>query len=121
MAKKINKEMVIEGLKYLAENQDASREEINSGLKDRGWDIPWEDFYRQFPLVKLLKLKFFKEFKKGRTWAGANILINLATDDSGFAWGYIYDQFLSVDDEMSVYQFIRMTGDRYYTKASLSI
>ena len=118
-------EMVILGLKYVAENQQASNQEISSKLKEMGWNYTWEDFYFQFPLLKLrpLKYRFFKGVRRGRIWAGANILINLSNadpNDSLHPRDYYTDWFLREDNNMSIYHFIRKaTKDRSYKMSTI--
>ncbi|MBR3157228.1 hypothetical protein IKF20_02250 [Candidatus Saccharibacteria bacterium] len=122
--KKIDKEMVVLGLKYLAENQGASNREIYAHLKEMGWNYSWDDFYNQFPLTKIFNLKLFNGMKRGSIWAGADLLINLSTgdpDDPWFAREYVFDRFLSVDDEFSIYHFIRkVTNNNSYTMANIT-
>ena len=57
-------------------------------------------------------------------WAGADLLINLSTEDPDDPWyarEYVFDRFLSVDDEFSIYHFIRkVTNNNSYTMANIA-
>lgn len=123
--KKIDKQMVVAGLKYLTENQEVSNQELYDHLKEMGWNFSWEDFDFQFPCVKIFRLGLFDGIKKGSLWAGAELLVNLSAGNPitfCFRRDYISEQFLTKDGDVSVYHLIRkLTGDETYTKASLGL
>lgn len=118
---RISKELVIQGLKHIAENREASSQEIRSSLVKMGWNFSWRDFYRQFPFLKVFKMRLFNGIRKGRLWAGANILINLSTKESDDPWCYVLERFLDVDDDYSIYHYVRLvTGDNTYTREKVN-
>ena len=107
---------VIEGLKFIAENQTLSQEELIKGLLNLGCNFTLEDIKKQFPGSGLL----FEGMKKGEIACGASVIANVRDTEYGRA--YCDDRFLSVDDETSIYHFIRIvTGDPNYTKDNLDI
>ena len=107
---------VIEGLKFIAENQTLSQEELIKGLLDLGCNFTLEDIKKQFPGSGLL----FEGMKKGEVACGASVIANARDSESGRA--YCDDRFLSLDDETSIYHFVRIvTGDPNYTKDNLDI
>ena len=56
--------------------------------------------------------------KKGEVAFGASVIANVRDTEYGRA--YCDDRFLSLDDETSIYHFIRIvTGDENYTKENL--
>jgi hypothetical protein len=107
---------VIEGLKFIAENQTLSQEELIKGLLDLGCNFTLEDIKKQFPDSGLL----FEGMKKGEVACGASVIANVRDTEYGRA--YCNDRFLSLDDETSIYHFVRIvTGDPNYTKDNLDI
>ena len=58
--------------------------------------------------------------KKGEITCGASVITNAR--DSEYGRAYCDDRFLSLDDETSIYHFVRIvTGDPNYTKDNLDI
>lgn len=107
---------VIEGLKFIAENQTLSQEELIKGLLDLGCNFTLEDIKKQFPNSGLL----LEGMKKGEVACGASVIANVRDTEYGRA--YCDDRFLSLDDEASIYHFVRIvTGDPNYTKDNLDI
>ena len=107
---------VIEGLKFIAENQTLSQEELIKGLLDLGCHFTLEDIKKQFPGSGLL----FEGMKKGEVACGASVIANAR--DSEYGRAFCDDRFLSLDDETSIYHFVRIvTGDPSYTKDNLDI
>ena len=107
---------VIEGLKFIAENQTLSQEELIKGLLDLGCNFTLEDIKKQFPGSGLL----FEGMKKGEVACGASVIANAR--DSEYGRAFCDDRFLSLDDETSIYHFVRIvTGDPSYTKDNLDI
>ena len=71
---------------------------------------------KQFPKP----VPLFKGMKKGEISCGASVIVNVRDSESGRA--YCSDKFLSLDDDTSVYHYIRkVTHDKSYTKANLDI
>lgn len=105
---------VIEGLKFIAENQTLSQEELVKGLLDLGCNFTLEDIKKQFPAPSRL----FEGMRKCDLASGASVIANVRDTEYGRA--YCDDRFLSLDDETSIYHFIRIvTGDENYTKENL--
>jgi hypothetical protein len=119
--REITMEQVIKGLKYLAEHQTAECHEIAKGLHELGCDYTFEDYEAQFSKEKEEKL--FEGIRNGKLAAGASIIANVQDSvDMDFAWRYCKEKMLSVDDDHSIYSFIRLaTGDESYTKKSLEV
>ncbi len=110
----ITLEKVIEGLKFIAENQSISHNELVAGLLKLGCNFTLEDIKQQFPSNIML----FAGMEKGDVGCGASVIVN--TRDSEFGRAFCHDRFLSVDDSSSIYHFIRITtGDESYTKAKV--
>lgn len=102
---------VIEGLRFIAENQDLDQEALFEGLIAMGCDFSLEDIKKQYPNTANL----YEGMKKGLVAAGATVIVN--SRDSEFGREYNSDWFLSSDNESSIYNYIRITtGDSNYTK-----
>ena len=115
---KINKSSVINGLKFVAENQHLSNKELRDGLARIGCDFTLEEWERRFPLARYSKL--FNGMRRARLSCGACIIANLY-DDAPNIRGYINDRFLSVDDKWSIYHYVRRaTHDKNYKKANIN-
>ena len=113
--KLITMEMVIKGLKFIAENQSLTREELKFGLLELGCDFTHEDIKEQFPQ----NIGLFEGMAQGNISCGANVIVNMRESDYGKSYGQ--NRFLSIDDGTSVYHFIRVvTGDNSYTKENIS-
>ncbi len=109
--KAITLEEVVSGLKFIAEHQSMSQEELIEGLLELGCDFSLKDIKQQFPT----EIALLEGMKKGDVACGASIIVNVR--DNEFGRAYCDDRFLSVDDEDSLYNFIRVaTGDETYTK-----
>ncbi len=110
----ITMDKVIAGLKFIAENQEISQEEMIQGLLDLGCDFSFDDIKRQFPDQGLL----FDSMRKCYASGGASLIVNARDSEGGRA--YVEDRFLSLDDYTSIYHFIRVvTGDESYTKENI--
>lgn len=111
--------VVIEGLKFIAENRDLNQEDLINGLLDLGCNFTFEDMEKTFSKKVLLT----SGMRDGDLSCGASIILN-ARDDS-FGRSYVNEQFLDVDfhDDVyddSVYHFIRLvTGNKDYTKENI--
>lgn len=108
--------VVIEGLKFIAENQTLSQEELLQGLLDLGCNFTFEDFNKQFSN----NINLYDGMKKGAISSGASVIINMRDSEQGRS--YFNEEFLNLDNESSVYHFIRVaTGDQTYTKDNLDL
>ncbi len=108
----ISLETVIKGLKFVAENQDLEYKEYITKLRSIIGDYNLEDFSKQFPGLENEFL--FYGLASGSLGAGASILINILY--SSDLREYVNEKFLSVDDEYSIYNYIRLTTKENYTK-----
>lgn len=116
----ITQELVIAGLKFIAENQTISQEELTAGLLELGCNFTLEDIKNQ---VTTPEINLFDGMSQGDLICGAIVIANARKDFLSRA--YVSDRFLSVDDNTSIYNYIRIvTGDKTYTKdkvASMNI
>ena len=109
--KPITMEVVIAGLKFIAENQSISQDELFDGLMKLGCTFTLEDIKEQFPEAYYLR----DGIKNGEIAAGAGIIANMRKDEEYREMGT--DKFLRYDDDESIYHFIRVaTNDPSYTK-----
>ena len=107
---------VLYGLKFIAENQALSDEEIKNGLLDLGCDFTFEDinnvFQHEFALVPGMN--------HGNLASGASVIANVK--EGGVSRTFINEVFLSTDNNTSIYHFIRLvTGDNSYTKENIDV
>lgn len=108
----ITQELVIAGLKFIAENQTISQEELTAGLLELGCNFTLEDIKNQ---VTTPEINLFDGMSQGDLICGAIVIANARKDFLSRA--YVSDRFLSVDDNASIYNYIRIvTGDKTYTK-----
>lgn len=108
----ITQELVIAGLKFIAENQTISQEELTAGLLELGCNFTLEDIKNQ---VTTPEINLFDGMSQGDLICGAIVIANARKDFLSRA--YVSDRFLSVDDNTSIYNYIRIvTGDKTYTK-----
>lgn len=108
----ITQELVIAGLKFIAENQTISQEELTAGLLELGCNFTLEDIKNQ---VTTSEINLFDGMSQGDLICGAIVIANARKDFLSRA--YVSDRFLSVDDNTSIYNYIRIvTGDKTYTK-----
>ena len=109
--KPITFEEVISGLKFIAENQSMSQDELIDGLLELGCNFSLEDINQQFPK----EIGLFEGIKQGDLSCGASVIANVR--DSEYGRSFCHDRLLSLDDDTSIYHFIRITtGDESYTK-----
>jgi len=105
---------VVDGLKFIAENQGIDQTSLVQGLIDLGCNFTLDEVKEQFPNSGLL----FDGMKKGELSSGATVIANVR--DSEFGRSYSEDRFLSVDDDTSIYHFVRIvTEDPSYTKENI--
>jgi hypothetical protein len=108
--------LVIEGLKFIAENQTLSQEELVKGLLDLGCNFTVEDIRKQFPD----RVSLFEGMKKCDICCGASVIVNMRDSERSRLRGN--EWFLASDNETSIYNFIRIvTDDPNYTKDNLDI
>ena len=107
----ITYDVVIKGLKFIAEHQSMTHDELVDGLLELGCN---------FSLKEIAELegsneRVFDGLRRGSLFAGASVIVN--TRDSEFSRDLCDDKFLSVDNDTSIYHYIRInTGDDSYTK-----
>lgn len=108
----ITQELVIAGFKFIAENQTISQEELTAGLLELGCNFTLEDIKNQDTAPEI---NLFDGMSQGDLICGAIVIANARKDFLSRA--YVSDRFLSVDDNTSIYNYIRIvTGDKTYTK-----
>lgn len=101
---------VINGLKFIAENQQLTQDELIDGLLDMGCNFTLDDINKQFRSTTLL----FDGMVNGDISCGATVIANMR--DSEYGRDFAIDRFLSVDRDESIYHYIRVTtGDQSYT------
>ena len=108
----ITQELVIAGLKFIAENQTISQEELRAGLLELGCNFTLEDIENQ---ITTSETNLFTGMSRGDLAYGASVIANARKDFLSRA--YVSEKFLSVDNNTSIYNYIRIvTGDKTYTK-----
>lgn len=108
----ITQELVIAGLKFIAENQTISQQELVAGLLELGCNFTLEDIENQ---VTTPETSLFAGMSRGDLAYGASVIANARKDFLSRA--YVSERFLSVDNNTSIYNYIRIvTGDMTYTK-----
>lgn len=108
----ITQELVIAGLKFIAENQTISQQELVAGLLELGCNFTLEDIENQ---VTTPETSLFTGMSRGDLAYGASVIANARKDFLSRA--YVSEKFLSVDNNTSIYNYIRIvTGDMTYTK-----
>lgn len=114
--KTITMDPVIKGLKFIAEHPGIDDKDMTNGLRKLGWDYSWKDLKEQFSGKE--QSRIYEGMKQGSLCAGASIILNVI--EGGDNRWYYTRHFLNVDDEESVYHFIRkVTNDETYTKAKI--
>lgn len=108
----ITQELVIAGLKFIAENQTISQEELTAGLLELGCNFTLEDIENQ---ITTSETNLFTGMSRGDLAYGASVIANARKNFLSRA--YVSEKFLSVDNNTSIYNYIRIvTGDKTYTK-----
>lgn len=108
----ITQELVIAGLKFIAENQTISQEELTAGLLELGCNFTLEDIENQ---ITTPETNLFTGMSRGDLAYGASVIANARKNFLSRA--YVNEKFLSVDNNTSIYNYIRIvTGDKTYTK-----
>lgn len=111
--KTITMDLVIKGLKFIAEYPGINDRKMTDSLRKLGWSYSWRDLNEQFSFKE--RGRIYEGMKQGNLCAGASIIINVIEGRDNRE--YYTRHFLNVDDETSVYHFIRkVTGDKSYTK-----
>lgn len=110
----INELIVVNGLKYIAENPDIDQDELVNGLLKLGCNFDLDDINKRFNC----DIPIFDGMKIGDLAAGATVIVNVRDSERGRA--FCKERFLDADNDTSVYHFIRVvTGDINYTKDSI--
>ena len=105
---------VIDGLKFMAENQDMDHMSFVQGLLDLGCNFTVDDMNLQFQEKKPV----YECMKEGDILGGATIIASARDDEEARA--ALSDYFLKDDNDASIYHFIRkVTGDPNYTKENI--
>lgn len=108
----ITQKLVIAGLKFIAENQTISQEELTAGLLELGCNFTLEDIENQ---ITTPETNLFTGMSRGDLAYGASVIANARKNFLSRA--YVSEKFLSVDNNTSIYNYIRIvTGDKTYTK-----
>lgn len=103
---------VIDGLKFIAENQSMSHVDLVVGLLGLGCNFSFDDIKKHGSLDDI---SLFEGMKQGNICVGAAVVANVR--DNELYRDYVFDRFLELDDESSIYHFVRLvTGDSDYTK-----
>ena len=102
MEQKITREKVINGLKFIIDNQNLEYEQVRKGLLDLGCDFTFEDQKREFPNEEEGSL--FEGVKEGKLVVGANIIINVVANEFGFE--FVKERFLNEKSEYSLYNLV---------------
>ena len=112
----IEMEIVIKAFRFLAENRSMSTPALTQGLKELGAGWTFEDWHAQFG--KEPKIELFEGMRLGSLSTAASVIINMSKNAESRYFGDI--KFLSVDDDTSIYHFVRIvTGDDSFTKANI--
>ena len=110
----ITMELVIKGLKFIAEHPDMEHEKLVDGLLALGCNFNISDIDAQFPD----KEPVYEGVRKCTLRSGALLIAN-AKNVQGRK--YINGFFLNHDDDGSIYSYIRsVTGDETYTRDRIS-
>jgi len=110
MNNKITKAKVINGLKFIAENQDLNYQELIKGLKELNCIITIDDIKKEYPDAPI-----YLGLSKGYLGSGAAIIANVLLSEENR--NICNDAFLKEDNNVSIYNFIRIaTNDENYHK-----
>lgn len=113
----ITQEKVVEGLKFIAEHQDMEQEDLLIALLDLGCTFSLDDVKKEVERTNATG-SLFDGMRNGEMVAGASVICNVR--DSEFGRSYADDRFLSLDDDISIYHYVRkVTGDENYTKENI--
>ena len=109
---------VIEGLKYICEHREVTQEELIDSLIELGCNFTLEDVRREIAKTEKEPVTIDKGLRTGDLITGASVICNVR--DSEFGRSYAEDYFLENDNEISIYNFIRVvTKDERYTKENI--
>lgn len=113
----LNQDVIVEGLKFIAEHRDISQDELFDALLEIGCNFTLEDVKREMERTDNHGT-VNQGLRTGDIIAGASVICNMR--DSDFGRDYGDDRFLSFDEDVSIYNYIRKaTGDDSYTQASI--
>lgn len=114
----ITMEKVIIGLIFIAEHRDMPQEELLDSLLELGVTFTFDDMDRYMKEHNLKPKSIFKSMIDGDLIAGASVICNMRDSEFGRSFGD--DRFLSVDDESSIYAYIRKNTDlKDFTKENI--
>lgn len=115
--RKISMEQVIAGFRFIAENRNLYTNELADGLEKLGCNWTFDDWDAQFG--ELSQIRLFDGMRRGDISCGASVIINMGSRNDYNRY-YADDRFLSVDDETSIYHYVRLvTGDDSFTKENI--
>ena len=110
----ISQDVVVEGLKYICEHQDATQDELIDALLELGCNFTLADIRREVERTNY-RNDINYGLRHGDLLVGASIICNMRDSEFGRGYG---KQFLYKDGAVSIYNYIRKaTGDDSYTKA----
>ncbi len=112
----ITMDLVIKGLKFIAEHPEMEQEKLVDGLLALGCNFTFSDIDEQFPEKEPIR----EGVKKGTLRSGALLIANAKSVQSR---KYVNELYLNHDDENygSIYSYIRkVTGDETYTRDRIS-
>lgn len=109
----ITKDVVVAGLKFIAEHPDMEQNQLIDELISLGCNFTLEDVKQQFP--ECGKMSLFSGMEDGDLSCGASVIASVMMTET---WrSYVDERFLNFDDDSSIYAFIRkVTGNERYTK-----
>ena len=114
----IEKDVVVNGLKFIAEHRDIDQFKLIDALLDLGCDFTLKDVKRESPEIDNND-KIGEGLKQGDIIRGAEVIC--FARDTEYGRTYAEENFLRVDNDRSVYEFIRkVTGDNNYTKENIN-
>ena len=107
---KITKEMIVNGLKFIAENPYICQEELVKGLLELGCNFTKKELKEQLHTDALIN----DGVKSGDLYWGAYIIMSMR--DGAYGRKYVTRKFIRKDKPISIYNLIRfLTGDESYT------
>ena len=95
----ITQELVVKGLKFIAEHKELTQEELVDGLLELGCNFTFSDLRKQFNDG----MGLFTGMAKADVATGASVVINVR--DTFYGRSYADDRFMTLDDATSILQF----------------
>lgn len=110
---------VLEGLRFIARNRHLSNDELADGLEKLGCTWTSDDVHALSDKLNLPNVGYFEGMHQGRITDAAYLILNMKSRNDYNRY-YGDDRFLSIDDNTSVYHFVRIvTGDDSFTKENI--